>query len=463
MYPSEIAAKLFYRKIVVWSLLVRIHTALTIWAFVFGTIALLLRLTTSISNTPLLWGALGFPVVAALSAWMARRRFPDPISVRAHLDNLAGCGGMLMAGVERDLSCWDVDLPKSLPEVRWEWRRPLARLGIAASYLALCLLLPIESRFLSADSRLDLGRETERLGQQVKVLQEEKIIDSERAENLKQKLEQIRDQAAGKDPVKSLEALDHLNDVLRKASRKAAESAAQEATALGNLETAAEAMQQAGAGLSPSDSAKLMKELSEMGKKAADESEKLEKELDSDVAEELASGKLSTSKAGRLGAAARAAKSKVQRLAKNLHNAKLIDSDQLKDCEGKSKCDGKELADFLKKNGCKGGLCDSMGNLAGRGGVNDGPGAADLQFGERSSAEGAKFREEALPPGDLAAIKESEKIGVSATMPERDKQSAAPVSGGLKNAASGGGSANAAVVLPQHRGAVGRYFEREKK
>ncbi len=464
MRSSENAVNAFYRKIAAWYLAVQIVAALTIWAFVWGTIALLLRLTTTISSTTLLWGAIGIPLVAAWSAWTAKRRLPDRVAVRAYLDNFAGCGGMLMAGAEQDLGRWDFAPPKLLPEFRWNGRRPLALLAFAASYLALSLLLPIEPRFITANSRLDISRETERLGQQVKVLQEEKILDSERAENLKQKLDQIRDQAAGNDPAKTLEALDHLQDVLRKAARKAAESAGRESTALQNLETAAEALQQAGGGLDPSDSAKLMKELSAMGQKAAEESEKLEEELDADLAADLASGKLSTGKLAKLAAAARAANSKVKRLSRNLHNAKLIDADQLKECEGNGKCDAKELADYLKKNGCKGGLCDAMGNLDGRGGVSDdGPGVTPLQFGDRSSAEGAKFHEEALPPGDLAALKDSQKIGVSSTTPDTDKKSPAPVPGALQNAASGGGSANAAVVLPQHRGAVGRYFERDKK
>jgi hypothetical protein len=463
MHSSEKAVNAFYRKIVIWTLVVHSLSALTMWAFVWGTIALVLRLTTSTSNTTLLWGALGFPLVAVLSAWMAKRRFPNPTAVRAYLDNLAGCGGMLMAGLERELGRWDFALPKSLPTFRWNGGRPLTLFVFAGSYLALCLLLPIEPRILSANSRLDVSRETERLGQQVKVLQEEKILDSERAENLKQKLEQVRDQAAGKEPAKSLEALDHLNEVVRQESHKAAESAGHEASTLKKLETAAEALQQAAEGLDPSESAQLMKELSAMAKMAAEESEKLNEELDSDLAAELANGKLSTTKLPRLSAAARAANSKVKRLAKNLFNAKLIDADQLKDCEGRCKFDPKDLAEFLKKNGCKGGLCDAMGNCPGRGGVNEGPGVAELQFGEGTSAEGAKFHEEALPAGDLAALKDSQMIGVSTATPERDKQSPAPVSGGLQSAAPGGGSANAAVVLPQHRGAVGRYFDRDKK
>jgi hypothetical protein len=101
-----------------------------------------------------------------------------------------------------------------------------------------------------------------------------------------------------------------------------------------------------------------------------------------------------------------------------------------------------------------------MGECPGRGGVNEGPGAAQLQFGEKSSEEGFKFREEALPPSDLAALKESQSAGVSTTAPQKDKSGGTPQAGALAGAAAGGGSANAAGVLPQHRAAVGKYFDR---
>jgi hypothetical protein len=465
MNAPEQAVDAFYRKIAAWSLVVHVLSALTIWAFVWGTAALVLRLTTSLSNANLLWGAAGFPLVAAWSARIAKRRLPDRAAVRAYLDHFAGCGGMLMASAEQKLGDWRLPAPRALPEFHWHGRRPLALAALAVGYLALSLLLPIEPRLLSASTRLDISRETERLAQQVRVLKQEKVLDSERAETLKQKLEQVRDQAAGKDPAKALEALDHLNDVVRQAAQKAAESAAKEASSLRKLGTAAEALQQAMEGPDPAETAKLMKELAAMGKKAAEESEKLEEELDSGLAGELASGKLSAGNLAKLGAAAQRASAKLKKLTKNLHDARLIDADQLnKECEGKGKCDAKGLAEYLKNNIRKVGLAEAMEELDGNGGVSDdGPGVTPLQFGQPSSEEGAKFREEAIPPGDLAALKDSQAIGVSATKPEPDKKAPAPSAGGLQNAAAGGGSANTAVVLPQHRGAVGRYFERDKK
>jgi hypothetical protein len=52
-------------------------------------------------------------------------------------------------------------------------------------------------------------------------------------------------------------------------------------------------------------------------------------------------------------------------------------------------------------------------------------------------------------------------VEVGRRAPEPGKPGVGPAqSGALGGAAAGGGSANAGVVLPRHRGAVGRYFER---
>jgi hypothetical protein len=68
-----------------------------------------------------------------------------------------------------------------------------------------------------------------------------------------------------------------------------------------------------------------------------------------------------------------------------------------------------------------------------------------------------------LPPSARAALKESERVGVSSAEPQRDPKAGPPQTGSLGNAAAGGGSANSATVLPQHKAAVGRYFERTAK
>ena len=50
---------------------------------------------------------------------------------------------------------------------------------------------------------------------------------------------------------------------------------------------------------------------------------------------------------------------------------------------------------------------------------------------------------------------------VSQTNPEANKERESSRGGALTNAQAGGGSANAQVVLPQHRATVERFFARK--
>jgi hypothetical protein len=458
MPEHELLVGRFYRQLTGWCALRRAVAAVTAFAFLWGTAVLVLRATQGTPAAPLLWAAAGVPVAAALGAWLALRRLPDRAAVRALLDREGDCGGLLMAGAERDLGRWGVAVA-GLPRLRWRGGRSLGLLAVAAGYVALGFLVPVDHPIIAGEARLDVGREADRLAEQVRVLKEEKVIDKDRAEALRQKLDEIRAHAGGKEPAKTLEALDHLDDVVRQAARQAAESAARKANQLGQVQAGAEALQEAAPALDGKATAGLMAELSAMAQKAAGEGDGLGDEL----GEALKSGKLSAEQLSKLAAAAKAGKGSAQKTARKLYDARLIDGEQLKACEGAGQCDGKGLAEFLKKNGGKGGLCEAMGELPGRGGVNEGPGAAAIQFGERSSEEGAKFREEALPPADLAALKESQVAGVSTAAPRRDAKAGPPQAGALGGAAAGGGSANAAGVLPQHRAAVGRYFDRPEK
>lgn len=454
----------FSRHLARWFVLRQSVAAVTAWAFLWGTAVLVLKVTYGTSVPTLLWGVVGLPVALGLAAWLALRGLPNRSAVRALLDSKGERGGLLMAGAECDLGEWEAEpTTAELPKLQWRGKRPLGFLALAGAYVALAFLLPARGLAVNG-TPLDIDRPADRLAEQVRVLKDEKILDPERAENLKQKLGEVRAQAGGKDPAKTHEALDHLKDVVKQAARQAAEEKARQANQLGKVDAAAEALQKAGPMLSPQETADLLKELAALAEKAAAESDALQGELGADLAAALKEGKLSPEQLKQLAAAAKSGKDALAKSAKNLHNAKLIDADQLKACEG-GKPDPDGLAKYLAKNAGKKGLKDGLREVQeGNGGVNDdGPGDTPLNFGDRSTADGTKFKEEALPPSELAALKESQLTGVGKAAPKRDPNAAPPQAGGLTGAAAGGGSANAAPVLPQHRGAVGRYFDRPEK
>lgn len=454
----------FYRYLARWFVLRQSVAAVTAWAFLWGTAILVLRATQGTTAPTLMWGAVGLPIALGIALWIALRKLPDRTAVRALLDNRGNRGGLLMAGAECDLGEWQEQPTNSeMPEVQWNGRKPLMFLAAAVAYVALAFLLPT-SELAASERPLDVSRPANRLEEQIRVLREEKILDAKRADDMKQKVDELRSQSAAKEPAKTLEALDHLNEVVKQQAKQAAEAKARQANQLGQVEAAAQALQQTQPTLDPKAQAELMKELANLAQQAATESEAFQNELDADTAKALKEGTLSAEQLKKLAEAAKKSKDDIAKMAKKLADAKLIDADQLGKCEG-GKCDPDALAKYLSKNGKdKKGLKDGLKEQRGNGGIgDDGPGETPLTFGDKSSEEGAKFKEEALPPSELSALKDSQLTGVGKAPPKRDPKADPPTAGGLTGAATGGGSSNAAPVLPQHRGAVERYFDRPMK
>src|SRR5262249_45454394 len=105
----------------------------------------------------------------------------------------------------------------------------------------------------------------------------------------------------------------------------------------------------------------------------------------------------------------------------------------------------------------------SQHKKGGEDGIRRGPGEAPLTWGKPGSEASDKFKEEVLPPGALASLKSSPASPpserVAQTVPPKPDGPAS--SGALRGSAAGDGSANTETILPRHRAAVERYFERQ--
>jgi hypothetical protein len=84
-----------------------------------------------------------------------------------------------------------------------------------------------------------------------------------------------------------------------------------------------------------------------------------------------------------------------------------------------------------------------------------------LTFGDKSKDDD-KFKEETLPPAALQSLKETQIQAITRGSPGKEQPGDA-AAGALEGSAAGGGSANSQIVLPRHRGAVERYFDRPSK
>jgi hypothetical protein len=327
----------------------------TVWLFVWGTVVLALRAALAISPLPLLWGLAGLLPCVAGGWLLARRQVPRAAAVRALLDREGRCGGLLMAGAEQPLSGWESALPEfELPRVHWRGRRAWGLLGTAAAFTALAFLLPPHLTDLTGNPSLDVGAEVEKLAQQIQVLKEEKLIDAARADDLKQKLDKLRDQASGKDPAKTLEALDHLENLAQKTAREAAEDALRKTEEMTRQEALAEALRKArkGKDIAPKVEAEAMAVLSRMARQAAAESKQLDEHLDPELTRAMEKGELSKEDLEKLAEALREAKGEFKGRLGKLHKLKLIDAKALKDCDKCAECKSDELLAYLKE--CRG-------------------------------------------------------------------------------------------------------------
>lgn len=437
--------------------------ALAVWAFIYGSAILALRGGLGFSRLDVLWGIASLPLVGVVAGYLAWRRLPTSDKVRVVLDQHGRCGGLLMA--ETPIGDWNEALPElRQPALRWKSGPSWALVAAGVAFLSLALALPQGFANLGGP-RLDVSREVEKLEKQLETLEKEKLLEKQRAVELQEQLEQVRRDAKGRDPVKTLEALDHLQDLANKAGKDAAESAARKMEDLGRAEKLAEAVEKLGKKLDAKQLGEAMKELAALAKRADAERDLMDA-LDPDIQKALEAGKLTPEMMKKLMEGMKDAKNaKLAKMAK-LMKAKLIDAKDLAKCEKAGKCDCAGLAAFLKENGCKDGLCDAIALIEtpGNGDATRGPGPAKLTFGDESSEDGFKFKEEELPASELEKLKESTLSGISVGKPNIGKEKpVAGESGALAGSKSGGGSANTQMVLPRHRGAVERYFERKMK
>ena len=94
-------------------------------------------------------------------------------------------------------------------------------------------------------------------------------------------------------------------------------------------------------------------------------------------------------------------------------------------------------------------------------GVNRGRGDAPMVWSDPSSEEGVTFKEQILPPASLAALKDSELMGVSVSAPGPEEGQEHLLSGNLSAAEAGSGQAVKRTILPKHKAVVKEYFHRD--
>jgi hypothetical protein len=322
------------------------------------------------------------------------------------------------------------------------------------AFLFVTISFLIPSRFLtrSHGRALEIEAEVAALTSKVEKLKNEELLDSSRAAFLEEKLKQVKQEASGDDPVRTWESLDHLENTIAKETQKAAQTALDLTDKLTRAETLAEALLKSGA----TPNSELMTEAMQGFLGMLDGSAEggfFDKQL---LTRAWKADDLSPENLKRLSAAMRGAKAEILERLKKLHALGLIDRDVLGRCNQLGQCDSAGLAAFLKENP-EGVSAQELVRILGASPTR-GRGDAEMTWRDEISEKGAKFADQGLPTSAIAD--QGELIGLSAGAPPVGKTHSVAKPGALDNAAGAGGGAHTQTLLPRHRGAVKRYFDR---
>jgi cell division protein FtsB len=377
------------------------------------------------------------------------------------LDNRNDCGGLLMAGADADLGVWRIP-EVALPRLRWRNARAMGLLVASLAFFLISLLAPVRFATMNAARPMDVSREVENLTTQIEALKEAQIIEEGKAEALEQKLDQLSQEASGEDPAKTWEALDHLNDAVEKAAKEAAETASARQERMARAEALSEGLMAGADQLDSKTMTEAMRTLNEMMRDAIKENETLAGDLSPETLEAIKSGSLKAEHLKDISKALGQGKSALNQKLSKLSQSGMINPNSLKGGAQANRRDNSGLARFLKENAEKMSVDEAtLEWCAGKGGVDRGRGDAAMTWTDGSSEKDAKFKEKVLPPSSVAGLNDSQLVGLSASAPTVDTSGVA-AHGALNKTASGGGTAYTQTVLPRHRGAVKRYFDRPK-
>ena len=449
-FARKLALLLIFRGAARWA---------AVWFFLWGVAALVARISGVPRGQWLFFGLLGFVPLAALAAAREWRRRPAFSKIRAAYDHLNQCGGVIMSEESADMSAWQTHLPQaSNPNLRWRSGRPLGILGVSILFAVVALELPDRLTAMSAKRPLEIGNLVGELQAEVKTLENERILEEQKADELQKQLAQLKEQSSSLDPNKTWEALDHIKEANQNLAHEATEEALNNMTSLTEAQALAGALESASdSGLAKDTATQAAQDLAGLLKAAKLEDGLLKGEIPPGLLSQLDG--LSKADLEKLLGAIQFNKNGLSNSVMNLANLKLIDPKLLAQCKNAGQClNTNALCAYLSQ--CTNGNYNLSACLGyGRGGPGGGGGTGPMTWKDESSDAGAKFKEEVLPPS--SRLSDARFVGVSRSAPELSGENAVAEHGALAGAQGSGGGANSQIILPEHKQTVQRFFKRE--
>lgn len=459
------------KRVCLWAWL-RMGVRLSVvYCLIWGVIALVLRMLVQSEASGLGWCGFGLLAVWVGAGVLARRQVPSEHATIAMLDRDNELGGLLMAQANSSSGAWGKCVGEvRLPQVHWRGLPSGGVLVLSIAFVLASLLVPIPAA-LQADNVLDVSRTVERMQTQVEVLEQEQVLDAPEAEEIRQAMARVKQEANGNDPSKTWEALDHLAQQIAEAADEASDLGQQRKAEAQAAEALSKALAEGAESLDAKRLAEAMSTLAELAEAAAGEPTLGGFELPEEWAEVLNQGAnqatpLTPEMLEQLTQAMGERGQQLQDMLDALEEAGGYEQLGLGDM---SEGDAGEIdpAELLEWLACQ-GECDSQSLLsacrsmmAGRGGINDGPGHVEMIWKDPASKEGVGFAPELLPPARLQDLLDAKMLGTSKGHHEAIDGASGSAGGVLAGSQAEGGSAVQEKILPRHRGAVQRYFERD--
>jgi hypothetical protein len=392
------------------------------------------------------------------------RGLPSVDVLRAVFDKVNFCGGLLMTSSEGPIDAWMERISNiQSPRIIWRGRRLGLIFLSAILFLGVSFMVP--QRYIAAGTagRLEIQQQTEQLTQQVEILQEEDIIAEETAQDFRRQIDLVEETASGRDPVKTWEAMGHLQDQLKKAAEEASVGMVAETEELTQVETLAQALHQISSQMDAEAMEGAAAELAQAVQLLLQQNPALQNAFKSQFNDAIEAGRLSDEQLEELMKALQDRKLELVECMGRLCEADLAELKFIRLCESKGQCDAEGLIAMLAAcQGAEGGKEAAalyMNNP--NWGISRGRGDAPMVWSDPSSKEGTVFKEQVLPPATMAAMKDSELVGVSISAPSVEEGQGYLESGRLSTGQAGSGQAVKRIILPKHKAAVEDYFDRD--
>lgn len=397
---------------------------------------------------------------AAAAWWAARRALPDDQRLAADLDARYRCGGLLVSAENEGAPAWAFALPEvRLPRVEVDLGRAVV-MTVAGWLLLVTMFALPEVWFASkAGKPIMIQSRIAQKEQQIQVLEQEKLIDQHEAAKLRETLRKVTEEAQRGNPAQTWQALDAMQRSMETKARAAWNKQqqqlqeAQAAAALGRQLNGAASLSdeswqaamddyQAWAAAQRGDNALLDEALTQAGDFQGQTREQVEAQL------------VEIQKVLKLSAEELAA------LRERLERGELSGEGTLVMGDGTFDGDA-ALAAFLAEGSGKARAAVGLMAAGGQGAISRGPGSGPIEWSNKTPDGQDPFEALVLPRAAENRPNSGVRLAVTRQAPE---VAGAAVVGGFDGsgvAVGGTGSANRQQILPRHRAAVGRYFERK--